>query len=134
MVPANAHTKDFNYKQYLASRDWALLKNAVRERSRGHCERCLAGEYEQTHHITYERVGREDLDDLAGLCKACHEYLSGRSEHNPCNFIQYTPEKVDGQWIHRARYVNDTEIIYFECRGDECLMCIQFSRLMAGLE
>jgi hypothetical protein len=25
------------------------------------------------HHLTYERVGYEDLDDLVSVCEDCHE-------------------------------------------------------------
>ena len=28
---------------------------------------------EQVHHLTYERVGYEILDDLVSTCAACHE-------------------------------------------------------------
>lgn len=33
----------FNYQRYLASREWAVLKEAVRRRSGGKCERWLSG-------------------------------------------------------------------------------------------
>lgn len=63
---------EFNYKAYLASREWAVLKQAVRERSNGACERCSYPEVAATHHLTYERVGRESLGDLLGVCGPCH--------------------------------------------------------------
>lgn len=68
---------------YLASREWALLKEQVRVRSGGCCERCAVGDHEQTHHVTYERLGHERLDDLLGVCEACHLYLSGKSDDDP---------------------------------------------------
>ena len=71
------------YAEYLASRDWAVLREAVRGRSGGRCERCLNGTYDQTHHITYERVGHETLEDLMGLCEACHMFLSAKNEYDP---------------------------------------------------
>lgn len=71
-----------NYREYLASREWGLLKRQVRERSVGKCERCGAPQ-EATHHLTYERLGHERLEDLLAVCNACHEYLSGNVDIDP---------------------------------------------------
>ena len=30
----------------------------------------------QVHHLTYERIGKERLDDLQALCRKCHEQKS----------------------------------------------------------
>jgi hypothetical protein len=71
------------YQKYLASREWALLKEQVRKRSGGKCERCLVGDYHSTHHLTYERAGKELLTDIIAVCEPCHLYLSGKSNRNP---------------------------------------------------
>lgn len=71
------------YHRYLASREWALLKEAVRARSQGRCEHCGLADYEETHHLTYERIGNERIRDLLGVCHECHEYLSGKSDKDP---------------------------------------------------
>ena len=75
-------SETFNYQRYLASREWGLLKRAVRKRSEGQCERC-PGEYEETHHLTYERIGHENVADLLAVCRECHRYLSGISDFDP---------------------------------------------------
>lgn len=72
-----------DYGAYLASREWALLREAVRERSGGVCERCRRNPQQAVHHLTYERVGRELLEDLQAICTPCHEYLSGKAERDP---------------------------------------------------
>jgi len=72
--------KQKEYQQYLASREWALLKEQIRKRSGDKCERCLRDPYESTHHLTYERVGNELLTDLLAVCNACHKFLSGKSK------------------------------------------------------
>lgn len=66
------------YKAYLASRDWALLKEQVRSRSGGICEHCCKAKADQVHHQTYERLYAELLTDLLDVCEPCHKYLSGR--------------------------------------------------------
>lgn len=74
-----------DYKAYLASREWAVLKEQVRLRSRDYCERCLTAPRQETHHLTYERIGAERLEDLLGVCSPCHAYLSAKSNVDPCN-------------------------------------------------
>jgi hypothetical protein len=82
----------FDYQRYLASREWALLKRQVHERADGGqtCERCLASSripgrvvVAAVHHRTYERIGHEQLEDLLGVCRGCHEFLSGVSTNDP---------------------------------------------------
>ena len=73
----------FDYYRYMASREWALKKEAVKERSGGICERCKTGPHQNTHHLTYEHLGDERLDELQGVCRACHEWLSGKREDDP---------------------------------------------------
>jgi len=74
------------YQKYLASREWALLKEKVRQRSENICERCKAGPHDVTHHLTYERIGREEPEDLIGVCEDCHKFLSGKSDHDPSEY------------------------------------------------
>lgn len=80
--------KDFpdgreKYHLYLASREWALLKEAVRARSRGVCERCRNSPTENVHHKTYERIYMEQPEDLIHVCRPCHEFLSGKNDYDP---------------------------------------------------
>ncbi len=71
------------YQTYLASREWALLREAVRERSGNTCERCKAAPQQAVHHLTYARLYSERLDDLMAICDPCHAYLSGVSDFDP---------------------------------------------------
>ena len=71
------------YRAYLASRDWALKKLAVRERSGGHCERKCGRKATQVHHQTYINIYNEGLEDLLHVCGPCHAYLSGRTHSDP---------------------------------------------------
>lgn len=60
------------YADYLRSPEWRAKADAVLERDRGRCRRCDAAA-EDVHHLTYERIFCEDLDDLIALCRTCHE-------------------------------------------------------------
>ncbi|NDD55379.1 hypothetical protein EBZ39_16215 [bacterium] len=71
------------YAAYLCSREWSVLKEAVRDRSGGVCERCNANAMDHVHHLTYARKYGEKLDDLQACCKACHKFLHGKCNSDP---------------------------------------------------
>ena len=60
-----------DYLRYLRSPEWQARRRAVWSRAKGRCERCGAPGRD-VHHLTYERVGAERLDDLRLLCRRCH--------------------------------------------------------------
>lgn len=68
------------YAQYLASAEWAERRRKVLERCMFVCEACVSDMATEVHHLTYDRVGYEELDDLMGVCRACHGYFHGRAE------------------------------------------------------
>lgn len=72
-----------DYHRYMASREWALKKEAVKKRSGGYCERCKIAPMQNTHHLSYEHVGNEPLNELQGTCRPCHEYLSAKRNDDP---------------------------------------------------
>ena len=60
------------YDDYLRSEEWASIRSSIRVRCNGACEHC-GGAMDDVHHLTYEHVGDEPLEDLQGLCRDCHE-------------------------------------------------------------
>lgn len=68
------------YQAYLASREWAELREKIKLRSWGNCEYCGLSHSESVHHITYDRIYNENLEDLLDVCNQCHLYLSGKTE------------------------------------------------------
>src|SRR5262249_54111979 len=71
------------YLRYLDSREWKAKRVAVKERCNNVCERCHRYLVDEVHHLTYERVYKERLEDLQGLCAPCHAFLHGSSEIDP---------------------------------------------------
>lgn len=69
--------------KYMASREWYAKRNAVIERGGGNCERCRRLPGVHVHHLTYERMGCERLDDLQLLCNPCHEFLHAKRDVDP---------------------------------------------------
>lgn len=61
-----------SYKEYLQS-EWWKKKKFKKLKSVGfRCQQCSAKRELQTHHLHYKSLGRERLEDLRVLCKACH--------------------------------------------------------------
>lgn len=71
---ARLHQLGFaDYRAYLRSPQWQSVKARYRasDLPQG-CLLCDTDERLQFHHLTYERVGEELLDDVAPLCSTCH--------------------------------------------------------------
>jgi len=81
------------YSQYLDSDAWKQRRTHVRRRSRGWCERCKVGRIADVHHLTYERVGNEEADDLIAVCRPCHEYLHGMRDTDPAA-TKFTKQEI----------------------------------------
>lgn len=77
----------------MGSEQWSKIRTKVRRRARGYCERCKVGKREDIHHLTYERLGHERLDDLIAVCGPCHEWLHGKRSADPAA-TTYTPEET----------------------------------------
>jgi hypothetical protein len=71
------------YPRYLASPHWLALRKQVIERAMGFCEVCGGTECIQVHHLTYQRLRRERLEDLQALCRQCHKHAHGRDADDP---------------------------------------------------
>ncbi len=61
------------YREYLNSPEWRAKRQQVLDRDGHRCQKCGVGGVLQCHHLTYLRVGREELTDLQALCFDCHE-------------------------------------------------------------
>ncbi len=86
-----------DYHEYLASRDWALKREAVKERAGNICERCFLNSIKNVHHLSYANVGDEPLEDLQGLCRPCHEYLSAKRDDDPLNGLPQPTRSINFQ-------------------------------------
>lgn len=64
-----------DYSHYLRSARWVDKRREYR--ASGLPQDCFCGETEsiQLHHMTYERVGAEELTDLTPVCPPCHAMI-----------------------------------------------------------
>lgn len=60
------------YDNYLRSTHWRELRARILKRANGRCEYCKQNRATQVHHVTYERLGAEEEDDLRAICVPCH--------------------------------------------------------------
>lgn len=70
------------YTEYLESPEWASKRADVLERDRYTCQFKFRGctrRAVQVHHLTYENVGNEPLEDLISVCIHCHEIVTAES-------------------------------------------------------
>lgn len=84
-----------NYQKYLETLHWKRTR--LQRLLRCHffdlhqavkCERCgmfvpiLPVAFADVHHLTYERIGAELMEDLQVLCRSCHGEAHGHPEMN----------------------------------------------------
>jgi hypothetical protein len=60
------------YNWYLSTPHWRTKREEILKLCRGVCEKCNSRPVSEIHHMNYERLGAEDLEDIAGLCSWCH--------------------------------------------------------------
>lgn len=72
---------------YMASREWAMKREAVKKRAKGICEHCRKVPGTQTHHLNYGNLYDEPLEELQWLCGPCHEFLSGKTKRDPAERV-----------------------------------------------
>lgn len=65
-----------SYKEYLKTKHWRDIKKKYNKKYKYECSCCGSSDKGlHLHHITYERVGNEQLEDLVYLCKDCHSKI-----------------------------------------------------------
>ena len=60
------------YYNYLQSQEYQKRRLQRLKLDGFQCQLCGTAQNLVVHHITYDRIGREDMDDLITLCNECH--------------------------------------------------------------
>lgn len=68
------------YKEYLQSDAWKAKRKAVLIRDQLRCQLCGHEKNLHVHHVTYDRIYNEDLEDLITLCSDCHGGLHKKTK------------------------------------------------------
>ncbi len=96
-----------SYADYMRSAAWRDVK--ARYRASDLPQICMCGEAKvDMHHTTYERVGRERLEDLIPLCRRCHDQAhaleaAGVIDLDLAGFY-YDPERATKSTAERAAH------------------------------
>lgn len=89
--------KGMDYQDYLTTEHWSQTRQRKLIQASNTCEQCNRHDGLEVHHLTYERLGEERLEDLQVLCPICHRKAHG-----------IEPNARD--W-HRARWVYGHETL-----------------------
>ena len=60
------------YLRYLKSSEWRKKADSRLAFDGGKCQVC-GKKATEVHHLTYDRLGHEELSDIVSLCKPCHK-------------------------------------------------------------
>lgn len=63
------------YLKYLKSKEWATKKSIIFAIKGNKCAVCGSTENIDVHHLTYERIFNEDIEDLEPVCRECHKKI-----------------------------------------------------------
>lgn len=73
------HDSDEAMQVWRRAREWYMNSSVWKEKRKerlalddNRCVDCGATEKLMAHHLTYVRIGQEEMDDLITLCKYCH--------------------------------------------------------------
>ena len=66
------NTNAYKYHQYLQSYEWKSKRKLVLNRDNNLCQICKTEQALDIHHLRYENLYNEPLEDLQALCRDCH--------------------------------------------------------------
>lgn len=92
------------YKKYLKSHEWKIKSRTVILNAEKICQRCYKEKATEVHHLTYDNIYNEDIDDLIALCSKCHaiadnerKQKSRREKYNKA-MDTYATKKYGEDW------------------------------------
>lgn len=73
------NTFQFDHHRYMQSEEWKLKRASALTAAGHQCQQCGAQDRLHVHHLSYERFGNEQPEDLQVLCRLCHDAVHGRA-------------------------------------------------------
>lgn len=90
-----------DYDEYIHSEAWSK-KRQERLRIDGFkCQRCGATEKLEVHHVTYNTLGNENMNDLITLCELCHTKIHAVDSLSWCLKHKRYPNKGVEIWAKK---------------------------------
>lgn len=84
-----------SYEDYLKSDLWKQKRKCALFVLGNRCQICRCQKGIVVHHVSYERIGKELIEDLSVLCKMCHKIVHALVAEDPKEYtIQNCPQKI----------------------------------------
>lgn len=80
------------YRDYLKSDKWKFIRSIRFNLDDGLCQHCgikLNDTEAHCHHLTYDRLGDEDISDVVTLCRSCHDAVHAKDKSNQTEMIDF---------------------------------------------
>ena len=74
--------EQISYQKYIASAKWKETRRKRIELDGYKCKLCGSAINLCVHHLTYDHLGNENMDELVTLCKTCHNKLHEKDGAN----------------------------------------------------
>jgi len=72
---ANQFMSAEHKREYLQSERWQILRRRALLYADHKCEICGNTANLEAHHVTYKRLGKEDIADVRIVCRHCHQHI-----------------------------------------------------------
>lgn len=79
------NSKKGQYDIYLYSKEWKLKRDLVLKRDKYICQECKVNQAIDVHHLNYDRLFNEKLEDLLSLCRECHFKIHNQNSQEQNN-------------------------------------------------
>jgi len=81
-----------SHRAYILSEEWRELSLLTRKRDGYRCKQCGATSNLNVHHLHYNTLYHETLEDLVTVCQPCHKEIHQHHKEEPYLLLrQYRP-------------------------------------------
>lgn len=94
------------YQQYLDTIEWKTLTFQIYKRDNNRCRQCskdLSKINGNVHHVNYDNVYMEKLEDLVLVCKNCHQLIHSYYKH-------FSPSRKTFPLLSTQQYIEAIEL------------------------
>lgn len=106
---------EVNYSEYIKGSQWSIKAEKCKNAAGQKCEICDSDRELEAHHFNYERLLKEEPEDLFCLCKECHT-----TYHKKLNGFPYP--KFLSERNERLKHIKDVIYGRVACFSDRIVV------------